>query len=228
LKEKTGVKILSFDDTYERHCCDILLNQSIHAQKEKYKKLVSQSTKLLCGKEYIMIRDSFYAVKYDDSLVEEGYILVSLGGGQIENIVEMIVEYCVDVGSNYNIVLVSPQLDNLATKTMNLIYEHNIKTIKYTNEMPSIIKKASLVICSLGMITYEVMFLNKKFIGVQTMDNQQKIADYLQKLKIPIIKKDTTSYSVFKNSIEEVFYNKIPIYKNNLINPKKEIYSSFL
>ena len=36
------LKILSFDDTYEKHHCDILLNHNISANKKKYKNLVPQ------------------------------------------------------------------------------------------------------------------------------------------------------------------------------------------
>ena len=32
VKEATNVKILSFDDTYEKHYCDILLNHNIHPE----------------------------------------------------------------------------------------------------------------------------------------------------------------------------------------------------
>jgi len=59
LKKRTGVKILSFDDTYEKHYCDILLNHNIYAQERKYSKLVSKSCELRCGNKYTLLRDEF-------------------------------------------------------------------------------------------------------------------------------------------------------------------------
>lgn len=43
--QNSKLKILSFDDTYEKHYCDILLNHNIYAQKEKYIDLVPRSVK---------------------------------------------------------------------------------------------------------------------------------------------------------------------------------------
>jgi len=35
IKEGTGVTVLSFDDTYEKHYCDIVLNHNIFADKKR-------------------------------------------------------------------------------------------------------------------------------------------------------------------------------------------------
>ena len=59
IKKKTGVTILSFDDTYEKHHCDILLNHNIYAKKSKYKNLVPKNCELRCGAKYTLLRDEF-------------------------------------------------------------------------------------------------------------------------------------------------------------------------
>lgn len=59
IKEETGVKILSFDDTYEKHFCDILLNHNISADEKKYKDLVPPNCELRCGEKYTLIRGEF-------------------------------------------------------------------------------------------------------------------------------------------------------------------------
>ena len=55
IKENSAVKILSFDDTYEKHYCDILLNHNISADEKRYKGLVPDECELRCGCKYTLI-----------------------------------------------------------------------------------------------------------------------------------------------------------------------------
>ena len=59
IKEKSSVKILSFDDTYKRHYCDILLNHNPGANKKKYSAKVPENCVKLCGTKFTLIRDEF-------------------------------------------------------------------------------------------------------------------------------------------------------------------------
>ena len=54
-----NLKILSFDDTYEKHYCDILLNHNICADESKYKDLVPKDCELRCGSKYTLLREEF-------------------------------------------------------------------------------------------------------------------------------------------------------------------------
>jgi len=57
------LKILSFDDTYEKHYCDILLNHNISADEKRYKDLVPKDCEHRCGEEYTLLREEFRAEK---------------------------------------------------------------------------------------------------------------------------------------------------------------------
>ena len=48
-KHNPQLKILSFDDTDEKHYCDILLNHNIYANSKNYKTLVPKKCELRCG-----------------------------------------------------------------------------------------------------------------------------------------------------------------------------------
>ena len=64
LKSKNKkLKILSFDDTYEKHHCDILLNHNISGDKKRYKGLVPKNCELRCGSKYTLLRDEFIKEK---------------------------------------------------------------------------------------------------------------------------------------------------------------------
>jgi UDP-2,4-diacetamido-2,4,6-trideoxy-beta-L-altropyranose hydrolase len=66
IKDACGVTVLSFDDTYEAHYCDILLNHNISADPTRYRGLVPEHCELHCGAEYTLIRDEFKTEKQID------------------------------------------------------------------------------------------------------------------------------------------------------------------
>jgi UDP-2,4-diacetamido-2,4,6-trideoxy-beta-L-altropyranose hydrolase len=217
IKDKTGVKILSFDDTYKRHYCDILLNQSIHANSNKYANLVPRDTKLLCGKDYILIDEKFYEVKEKKAKESDDYILITLGGGDIFKTIKKIVNFLTKIDASLKIIIIAPQL-----KTRELsIKNSNIEIIFQTDNMPQLINNAKLVICSLGMVTYEVMFLNKKILPIKTASNQCNIASYFMQNGIDILDRDTLTLNLFREHILKLLKSSSINYDISLINPMK-------
>ncbi len=85
--QNPSLKILVFDDTYEKHYCDILLNHNIYAQEKKYKDLVPESCELRCGKKFTLIREEF---KYYEHLrrnkSKKKKVLIAFGGSDFDNI----------------------------------------------------------------------------------------------------------------------------------------------
>ena len=61
--ENPNLKIFVFDDTYEKHHCDILLNHNISGNIKKYNNLVPQNCELRCGSDYTLLREEFIDIK---------------------------------------------------------------------------------------------------------------------------------------------------------------------
>ncbi|MDQ1244586.1 MAG: UDP-2,4-diacetamido-2,4,6-trideoxy-beta-L-altropyranose hydrolase, partial [Campylobacterota bacterium] len=83
------LKILSLDDTYKKHHCDILLNHNISADKKKYKDLVPKSCELRCGSKYTLLRDEFIEEKENKRRVKNSKVrtvFVAMGGADHSNI----------------------------------------------------------------------------------------------------------------------------------------------
>ncbi|MDQ7043441.1 MAG: UDP-2,4-diacetamido-2,4,6-trideoxy-beta-L-altropyranose hydrolase, partial [Sulfurimonas sp.] len=74
------LKIMSFDDTYEKHYCDILLNHNISADEKRYKGLVPQECELRCGAKYTLLRDEFIKEK------KLKRVFIAMGGADHSNI----------------------------------------------------------------------------------------------------------------------------------------------
>ena len=80
LKNHSDIEILSFDDTYEKHYCDILLNHNISANAKRYKELIPKDCELRCGAKYTLLRDEFIEEKRKKT------ILLAMGGTDHSNL----------------------------------------------------------------------------------------------------------------------------------------------
>lgn len=192
LKKRTGVEILSFDDTYEKHHCDILLNHNISADKKKYKDLVPKSCELRCGSKYTLLRDEFIEEKKSrcpkgkktnvkNSKVKT--IFVAMGGADHSNI-------------NIKILKLLEKFDNLkvnlATTTANKNLEElkeyvkNNKCINLhvnSNEIAKLMAKSDFAIVTPSVTLNEIYFMEIPFIAIKTAKNQDDMYRYLKKKK---------------------------------------------
>ena len=183
IKQKTAVKILAFDDTYEKHHCDILLNHNINAKKKKYKNLVPKNCKRLCGKKYTLLRDEFYQEKQKNYKHKKNKrsVFIAMGGADHANL-------------NIKILKVLQKFPNLK---VNLVTTHSNKYLdklkKYTKHKKNItlhinatniaklMAQSDLAIVTPSVVVNEVIFMNLPFIAIKTAENQHFTYHYLQK-----------------------------------------------
>lgn len=189
IKEKTKVKILSLDDTYEKHHCDILLNHNISAKENKYKNLVPKSCKIKCGTKYSLIRDEFYKErkkKKEKSKTKK--IFIAMGGADHKNLNQDILK----VVKNFKNLKV-----NLVTTNANKNLEELIKYCKNkpwiklhinSNKIAKIMRKSDFAIITPSVTVNEVIFMDIPFITIKTADNQNDIYKYLYKKKYNVLK----------------------------------------
>jgi UDP-2,4-diacetamido-2,4,6-trideoxy-beta-L-altropyranose hydrolase len=191
IKEKNPkVKILSFDDTYEKHHCDILLNHNIYAQEKKYKDLVPSSCKLRCGEKYTLIREEFKYYKHlRKNKSKEKKILIAFGGSDFDNISLKVLKslkkkkgikiYLLTTNANKNIKSLKSYIKDF----------ENIKLIINSKNVAKLIHKTDLAIVSPSTILHEIIYLNKEFIAIQTATNQKFMMKYLKKSKYACLKR---------------------------------------
>jgi len=186
LKKQTGVKILAFDDTYEKHYCDILLNHNISGDKKRYKNLVPKYCVICCGSEYTLLRDEFLKEKRKKT------IFLAMGGADHSNI-------------NIKILDVLKQFKNLTvnlvttTANKNLLelqkYSKNKKWIKLhinSTKIAKLMKKSDFAIVTPSVTVNEVLYMGLPFIAVKTAENQEDIFKYLEKKKYLVLKQFNT------------------------------------
>jgi len=179
------LKILSFDDTYEKHYCDILLNHNISADKTKYKVLVPNRCVLRCGAKYTLLRDEFFKekkkqkkkLKIKNSTFK---IFVAMGGADTANLNIKILK---ELKKIKNIKV------NLVTTTAN---QHLDLLEKYTkkkswinlqvnsNKVAKLMAKSDFAIVTPSVTVNEVYYMELAFIAIKTADNQEDMYKFLK------------------------------------------------
>ena len=194
LKESNkNLKIFVFDDTYEKHFCDILLNHNISANEKKYNNLVPNHCELRCGSKYTLLRDEFIEVKKQKNRVKKDKInktiFIAMGGADHSNI-------------NIKILEVISLIPNLKVNIVSTFANKNLKKlVKYckdkswinlhinSNKIAELMAKSDFAIVTPSVTVNEVYYLNLPMIGIKTAQNQIDMYNYLKKNRYPVIDK---------------------------------------
>ena len=182
LKKATKVKILSFDDTYEKHHCDILLNHNIYAKKKKYKNLVPKKCELRCGVKYTLLRNEFIKAKeknYEKS--KKFTVFVAMGGADTANLNIDILKALKNF-KNLKVHLVTTDANKNLTQLKK--YTKNKKNIKLhinSKKIAKLMAKSHLAIVTPSVVLNEIYFMQIPFFVIQTAQNQNYMVEYIKK-----------------------------------------------
>lgn len=185
VKEQTGVSILSLDDTYQKHHCDILLNHNISADKNRYIGLIPTHCELRCGHEFTLIRDEFRKEKV--RIREKTYdIFIAMGGADTTNLTLNILKTLSD---SLNICVVTTtanaHLDTLEAYTNK---KKNLSLHINSTNIAQLLHESCLAIITPSVMVHEVLFMEVPFIAIKTAKNQEDIAAYLEKNGVDILR----------------------------------------
>ena len=176
VKVATGVKILSFDDTYQPHHCDILLNHNISADSSRYFGLVPQTCELRCGANYTLIRDEFKAEKKCER--EKIYdIFIAMGGSDASNLTLKILK-TLPTSLHVSVLTTSANahLSEIQSYTLD---KPNIALHVNSKEVAKLLHQSHLAIVTPSVMVHEVLFMEVPFIAIKTAENQDDIFVYL-------------------------------------------------
>ena len=190
------LSIMSLDDTYEKHYCDILLNQNISCDKKRYKDLVPKNCELRCGSKYTLIRQEFIDVKTTKT------IFIAMGGADDENISLRILKVLKKF-KNIKVNLVTTTANpNIKILQKYIKDKANIKLYINSNKLAKLMKKSDFAIVTPSVIVHEVLYMELPFIAIKTANNQNDIYKYLKKEGYYILKKFDTK--IVKNMIQKI------------------------
>ena len=183
LKEKTNIKIFVFDDNYQKHLCDILLNHNIYGDKKKYKELVPAGCELRCGVEFTLLREEFIKEKQKCKNIAESEniknIFLAMGGTDHSNksikILHVLNSFS-DIHVNVVTTTGNQYLLELEKYVKN---KKNISLYINTNRIAELMNNADFAIVSPSVIMNEVFYLGVPFIAIKTTENQNNMYEFL-------------------------------------------------
>ena len=197
LKESNkNLKIFVFDDTYEKHFCDILLNHNISADKKKYKNLVLKHCELRCGSKYTLLRDEFIEAKKQNKKIRKDRkiktIFIAMGGADHSNINVDILKTIKRVRKNHKQNIKVNIVTTNANKNLEKlkVYCKNKKWINLhinSNKIAKLMIKSDFAIVTPSVTVNEVYYLGLPIITIKTAENQIDMYEFLKKQKYNVL-----------------------------------------
>ena len=182
IKKELDIRVLSFDDTYNKHYCDILLNHGFQAKATTYQSLVDSNTKVLCGQKYTLVHHSFLKKHIPSKKVKTiKSILITIGGSDNKSFSLTLVRLLKKINPKLKVTLVTTTVNPKLLNLKNKRPVYGYKLLINSNNMAELMKKHDLVITASGGTLFEVFALNKVFINLSVASNQDEITDYLKK-----------------------------------------------
>ncbi|AGR78434.1 putative UDP-2,4-diacetamido-2,4,6-trideoxy-beta-L-altropyranosyl transferase PseG [Aliarcobacter butzleri 7h1h] len=196
LKEQNSkLKIFVFDDTYEKHYCDILLNHNIYADEKKYTNLVPKDCELKCGTNYTLLREEFLEAKKQKQTIKKENrlktLFIAMGGADHKNL-------NITILKNIKIVCKKNIKVNLVTTTAN----RNLEKLKRyckdkewinlhinSKEVANLMNQSDFAIITPSVTANEAYFLDLPFIAIKTAKNQKQMYKFLKRNNYFILKK---------------------------------------
>lgn len=175
IKEQTGVIVISMDDTYQPHHCDILYNPNVYASEQRYHALVPTQCNLQCGQP--LIREEFALTKCRPK-PKTNFIFLSMGGSDPLNLSLKILDL-LPAQTPVHLVTTSSN-PHLATLRRSTNEHPNIRLHINASNIAELMHESSFAIITPSTIAHEAMFMELPFIAIQSADNQHEFVEYMR------------------------------------------------
>jgi len=181
IKQNCNLKLSVFDDTYEKHYCDEIINHNICADSQNY--IVEPFTSISIIEP--LIRKEFKTIIKRNRKEKTGIILIAMGGVDSSNLTPAIIKVCKQYKKLTIHVITSSINKNLAELK-------NIKEITLhidTHKVAQLMNNSDLAILTPSVIVHEALFMDLPFVAIKTASNQSAIYDYLEKKNFTTLEK---------------------------------------
>ena len=181
------IKLIVFDDTYEKHFADVIINHNLGVNINKYEnpKIVKNIKPL--------IRKEFYEAK-KKRFKKEG-VFISLGGSDSRNLTLKILKILKSLEIKVNLYITSAN-KNL-DKIKKFAFLNRWINLHINEDVAEGMAKSEFGIITPSVISYEAMFMKLPFLVIKTVDNQKEVAKYLKRKYKVIDEKEIKKISKF-------------------------------
>ena len=171
------IKLIVFDDTYEKHFCDEIINHNLGAKKDKYEN--PEIVRIIKP----LIRSEFYKAK--KKRVKKDGIFISLGGSDAKGLTLKVLKLLKPMKIRINLYVTSAN-QNLE-KIKKFAFLNRWINLYINEDVAEGMAKSEFGIITPSTIAYEAMFMNLDFLAIQVAKNQDGLAKILKR-KYKILK----------------------------------------
>ena len=165
---ETKAMVAVIDDLADRELpVDLVVNGAIDAAKLAYH--AEKTTRFLLGPQYVLLRPEFAEEPKRTIAEQVRHVLVTLGGGDPEQLTPKLVRWAADTFKDVSVdVVIGPMFDN-----QNLPSAELAATV-YSNpqNIRSLMLGADLALCGGGQTTYELAATGTPAVAIRLADNQ--------------------------------------------------------
>lgn len=187
---KDAGRSLLFIDDYgqaDHYYADIVLNQNIYADMSFYPKY-EPYTRFLLGTKFALIRKEFlnWSGWHRDIPEVARKILVTLGGGDPDNVTQKVIEAVKTIEvCDLEVIVVAgsfnPHIERIEESIKNF---PEFRLIKNAGNMPELMTWADVAISAGGSTSWELAFMGVPSVLIPIAENQKPVVNELQSLGI--------------------------------------------
>lgn len=187
-----GCPVLQLDDYVQspRFAVTALLNQNLHADPAAYASAAPEVL-LLLGNRYTLLRREFWPwrgrLRTHGGRV--GRILVTLGGGDADNVTGRVIEGLLPLLRDLDEVVVVAGANNPhwdALKALGSRASASLRLERNVTDMTALLSGTDLAICGGGATCWEMAFFGIPFLPVVLAENQRMIAESLDRAGVAV------------------------------------------
>ncbi len=182
IKKNSSLRLSVFDDTYEEHYCDEVINHNLGANPKKYARKVPSFCKISLMTP--LIRQEFPQEKKHKR--HKKGIFLSLGGSDPKNLILRILKLLKQHGREVSVAITSSNTNISVLKAY--AYVNRWVKLHIDDDIPKLLNSCELAIVTPSVLAAETLFMGVPLISVRTADNQIEVEKYLKRQRFTTLK----------------------------------------
>ena len=181
LRAACHVPLMCYDDTFEAHDCDFVVNQNAYASAERYAGKLPPAAVVLAGLEYAALRPEFRLAKRPrGSANDPPRLLVTLGGSDPGNATSEVLEALRSYAGPVEVKAVvgsgNPHGDSVCRAARRL---QACEVLCDVRDMGALMAEADVAVIGAGQTTLEALFMELPTVSLVIAENQRLNAEHL-------------------------------------------------
>ncbi len=176
------VPLMCYDDNFETHTCDVLVNQNVYATAAQYTGKVPVGTELLVGIDYAALRSEFREAKRPRTGTRGiPRLLVTLGGSDPGNVTSRVLSALEGHAGPLDVSVVVGAANRHREAVEQVARRlKSCRVLVDVQAMAALMAEADIAVTAAGQTTIEALFMELPTINVMIADNQQLNTDFLE------------------------------------------------